>query len=696
MKNPKKKFRRQKSELPFRLNLIFFGVFALLLLLIGQLGYLQILYGSKLQAEVNRSDNMVETENVQRGMIYDSTGKVLVGNKAHQAVSYTKNMNVLPQDMYDVANKLSKYLTVEKNDLTSTDIANYLLADSKNSKAYAQKIPKRENLSSKALQEKEIAAVKKDHVELTARQKNAARIYKTISGAYQLSTVYIKETDLTSEELSQIGEHLSEMPGVKITTSWTRNYPAGDDVKSFAGTVSSSKVGLPSDEVNTLLAEGYARNDRVGQSYLEKRYEPVLKGTKSQTSVEVSSGNQVVKRVQKYAGKKGDNLVLSINSKFQEEVQKIMKEASQNAGGESTGGYAVVMNPKTGAVIALAGVDRDPSTGKITDNALGTINEPIVMGSVVKGAMVSGALMDGVITPKDNTMIDKPIKLAGTGSKSSWFNSTGSANMPVDVSTALEVSSNSYTMQLAMKEGGFKYKEGAGLAGMNPTVFNKMRGYFEQFGLGVKTGIDIPGESAGYKGPSSAADIGKALDLSFGNYDAYTTIQIAQYMSTIANGGYRIAPHVVEQIRSSRSNGKLGAVQSTTTPQVLNYIDMSKEEKKMVTDGLYKVVHGTNKYKTGGPLASISPGISAKTGTAQTTTNGKSTVTLSLASFAPSNDPQVVVALALPGLSTSSEADNMNAAKKIYEAYWKDVQSKSSLENPTKATKESAAQNLNG
>ena len=112
--------------------------------------------------------------------------------------------------------------------------------------------------------------------------------------------------------------------------------------------------------------------------------------------------------------------------------------------------------------------------------------------------------------------------------------------------------------------------------------------------------------------------------------------------------------------------------------------------------GLYKVVHGTNKYKTGGPLASISPGISAKTGTAQTTTNGKSTVTLSLASFAPSNDPQVVVALALPGLSTSSEADNMNAAKKIYEAYWKDVQSKSSLENPTKATKESAAQNLNG
>jgi cell division protein FtsI/penicillin-binding protein 2 len=100
-----------------------------------------------------------------------------------------------------------------------------------------------------------------------------------MNGAYQLSTVYIKETDVSSKELSEIGEHLSEMPGVKISTSWTRSYPEGNDIKSLAGTVSSSKTGLPSDEVNTLLAEGYARNDSVGQSYLEKQYESVLKGT---------------------------------------------------------------------------------------------------------------------------------------------------------------------------------------------------------------------------------------------------------------------------------------------------------------------------------------------------------------------------------------------------------------------------------
>ncbi len=694
MKNPKK-FRQQKSELPFRLNLIFFVVFALLLLLVGQLGYLQILYGSKLQAEVNRTDNTVETNNVQRGVIYDSTGKVLVGNTAHQAVSYTKGVNVLAQDMFDVANSLGKYLKADDTTLTRTDIANDLLADSKNSKYYEKKVANRSNLSSKAIQEKEIEYIKSSKVKLSSKEENAARIFKIMSGAYQLSTVYIKETNVSSQELSKIGEHLSEMPGVKISTSWTRSYPGGDDIKSLTGTVSSSKTGLPSDEVNTLLAEGYARNDSVGQSYLEKQYESVLKGTKSQTAVQVSSGGQIVKRVQQYAGKKGDNLVLTINSKFQEKVQKIMKEASQNAGGQSTGGYAVVMNPKTGAVIALAGADRNPSTGKMTDNALATINEPIVMVSLDKGAMISGALMDGVISTDNNTLIDKPIKLAGTSSKSSWFNSSGSANMAVDASKALEVSSNSYMMQLAMKEGGFNYSSGAGLSGMNPNVFSKLRGYFEQFGLGTKTGIDIPGESSGYKGPTGSANIGKALDLSFGNYDAYTTIQVAQYMSTIANGGYRIAPHVVEQIRSSKKNGKLGAVQSTTSPTVLNQVDMTSAQRKLITDGLYDVVHGTSKYKTGGPLAGISPGISAKTGTAQTTTNGKSTVTLSLASYAPSNDPQVVVVLALPGLGLDAESDNMTAAKEIYSAYWKYVQSKSTLTNPTKATSETAAQNLN-
>ncbi|AEV95368.1 peptidoglycan D,D-transpeptidase FtsI family protein [Pediococcus claussenii] len=694
MKNSNNNFKRKK-ELPFRLNLIFFTVFALLLLLVGQLGYLQILYGSKFQAEVDRTDNTVETDNVQRGMIYDSTGKVLVGNEAHQAVLYTKNVGTMPADMYRTANNLGKYLKADDMELSKQNIATYLLADTDTLEKYENRVKDHNELSSKALLNAATDLVIKDDSKISNAQMNSARIFTIMNGAYQLSTTYIKDDGVTSTELSQIGEHLSDLPGVKIGTSWSRSYPAGDGVKALTGTVSNSKSGLPSDQLNTLLAEGYARNDSVGQSYLEQQYEPVLRGSKSQTALELSGSGKIIKRVKQYAGKKGDNLILTINEKFQSKVQQIMHDASQSAGGESTGGYAVVMNPNTGKIIALAGVNRNPSTGKITTNPLGTINEPIVMGSVIKGAMVSGALMDGVITPQNNTLTDEPIRLAGTGAKSSWFNPTGSADMSVNAASALQVSSNSYMMQLAMKEGGFTYAPGKGLASMNPDVFNKMRGYFQQFGLGTDTGVDIPGESSGLIGPSGMANIGKALDLSFGNYDAYTTIQIAQYMSTIANGGYRIAPRIVSQIRSSDKDGKLGPVQSSTSPQIMNYVKETDAQRALVKQGLYDVVHGNNQYKTGGPLAGISPGISAKTGTAQTVTNGHQTVTLSLASFAPSNDPQVVVALALPGLGLDAESNNMDAAKEIYKAYWDTVQSKSTLVNPTKSTSTSAAQNLN-
>ena len=158
--------------------------------------------------------------------------------------------------------------------------------------------------------------------ELTDQQKNNARIYAAMSGAYSLSTTYIKETGVSAKELAAVGEHLNEMPGVKIGTSWTRNYPQGTDIQSLTGTVSTT--GLPSDEVNSLLAQGYSRNDSVGQSYLEKQFQSTLAGSKSQTEV-TTNGNDVTKEKTKYPGKKGDNLVLTINSKFQKQVQSILK-----------------------------------------------------------------------------------------------------------------------------------------------------------------------------------------------------------------------------------------------------------------------------------------------------------------------------------------------------------------------------------
>ncbi|TLQ20619.1 penicillin-binding protein 2 [Lentilactobacillus parafarraginis] len=673
-KRTKKNEKSKAASLPFRINIIFIVVGVLFIALLTQLAYLQVMYGSKFKAEVNRSDTSIVNGDVQRGMIYDSTGHVLVGNSAHQAIIYTKGVNALSSDLYQVANELSKYVTVPKGSLTKRQLADYYLADSKNLTAVERQIPGIKNLSEDAAYYKALDYVEKmPTTRFSTATKNAATIFAKMSGAYQLSTVNIKDSNVSQKEVAQVGEHLSDMPGVNLGTSWSRNYPNGKAIQGLAGTVSNEKSGLPSDRVNELLAQGYSRNDSVGQSYLERQYEPVLRGTKSQTQVILNNDNEIKKEVKKYGGQKGDNLQLTINARFQKKLQSLVRSAEQGAGGNSTGTYAVVMNPNNGAIVGMAGVDRNPKTSKLTNNVLGTINSSIVMGSVVKGAMVSGALMDGVITPTNSTLTDQPITTGGV-KKSSWFNHNGGSNVSVDASGALEISSNSYMMQLAMKEARFKYVEGGALT-MNPSIFSKLRGYFNQFGLGVDTGIDIPGESTGLKGASGRAHIGSALDESFGNYDAYTTMQVAQYMSTIANGGYRIAPHVVESIRGTQKDGQLGAIKATVMPKVLNHIDMTSAQRAVVKRGLYDVVHGTNTYKTGGELDTIKPEISAKTGTAQTFYNGNETVTLSLASFAPSSDPQVVVALAMPNLGVNAESNNMQLAKQIYSAYWKIVQS---------------------
>lgn len=669
----KKSKKTAQSVIPSRLNFLLWVVALLLLALVARLFYLQVLNGSSFKAEVKSSDTTVQTNNVQRGMIYDSSGKVLVGNQVHQAITYTKGADVTSADLYKIANRLGNYVNVgTKTKLTQRQAEDYYLADSDNLKAIVKKLHLSSQVTSNGQYNKALAYLNKhpEVYKLTKLQQNKARIYAAMSGAYSLSTTYIKSTGVTAKELAEVGEHLSEMPGVKIGKAWTRNYPQGKDIQTLTGTLSS---GLPSDELNSMLAQGYSRNDDVGQSYLEKLYQSTLAGSKSQTEV-MTTGNTTKEKV-KYAGKKGDNLVLTINSKFQKQVQSILEKNYSSAGiAYSTGVYAVVMNPNTGEIYAMAGIDRDPTTGKQTTDEIGAINHPITMGSVVKGAMIMGGFMSGVITPSNNTLTDMPIKLAGTSAKTSWFNKTGSANIALNAATALEVSSNSYMMQLAMKEGGMKYVSG-GAIDLDPSIFTKLRYYFKMFGLGVKTGIDLPGESSGYEGPSKQSNIGSALDLSYGSYDGYTTIQLAQYMSTIANGGYRMRPYIVKQVRGTNKDGSLGAIEYTTKPEVLGTIPATAAEWKIVKEGLYDVVHGSSTYITGKKLASDTPSISGKTGTAETFYKNNSTVTLSFAGYAPSDNPQVVVALAIPGASNSDGGANLTMASQIFKAFWKDVKS---------------------
>ncbi|MDF7668088.1 penicillin-binding protein 2 [Lactobacillus sp. ESL0703] len=680
---------KSQSSTPLRMKIILGIIFVLFATLIGQLAYLQLGYGSRFKAEVQKSNSAVVSSQVPRGVMYDSKGRVLVGNKAQNAITYTKSASTTSDQVYSIANALSYYIRLNDEKPTEQQVIDYYLGNKANSTKETAKVPKSvrntedEELINNAINDQ----VRKEHIKLTTREKTAALIYNKISGAYTLSTIYIKNQGLTDKEIAEVGEHLSSLPGVGIGTDWQRSYPNGSSIQSIIGSVSTEKAGLPSDNLQYYLTNGYSRNDRVGTSYLEEEYEPLLKGTKSTSKVWTKSDGNIEQTKSVYSGQAGASLVLTLDAKYQKEVQNALKQtyASAIASGAahySNGAYAVAMNPQTGALLAVAGINRDPNKNKTVDNALGVINQTYVMGSVVKGAMVGGGLINKVITPTNNTLPDTPIYLPGSPIKKSVY-PVGTFGA-LDAPTALEVSSNIYMMHLAMNWVHAKYVPKQFIS-MPDTAFDTLRRNFNMFGLGQKTGVDLPGESAGIQGKSFNAQgqilSGSVLDLAYGNYDAYTPIQLAQYVSTIANGGYRLQPYVVQSVGHTATNGKKVYIDYNKKPNVQLRIPWTSDELDVIHQGFWRVVHGTNSWGTAHKLKDVKPSISGKSGTAQTfyydpnhpnQKNPPELINATFVGYAPSNNPKLAVAVVFPGLDPDLEGSyTLQMAKAMVQDYFK-------------------------
>lgn len=213
---------KKQASTPIRMKIILGIIFILFALLIGQLAYLQLAYGSRFKSEVAQNDSTVVSNQVPRGVMYDSKGRVLVGNKANNAITYTKGESTSSKQIYQISTALSAYISITDEKPTQEQLAEYYLADTANSTKIEAKLPKSEkgnNVSSTELTQNLIKEVKKEKIKFTKRQKTAALIFNKISGAYTLSTIYIKNKGLTDKELAQVGEHLSDLPGVGIETT---------------------------------------------------------------------------------------------------------------------------------------------------------------------------------------------------------------------------------------------------------------------------------------------------------------------------------------------------------------------------------------------------------------------------------------------------------------------------------------------
>lgn len=684
----------KKSGIPLRLNITFFVIFLLFAVLVIQLGVVQILDGSSYQEEIDRTVQDISKRPVPRGKILDRNWNIVVDNEPLYSITYTPPKRVQAEDKLELAEKLTEYMTMDKKEIDKIrerERKEYFYLKNTDDVFARLSDEEVEKLDDKEQYDLMLERIEDDEIEdFTDEQLQVIAIKRQLDKAYALTPEVIKNENISMDEYAKIAENLSELPGINTSTDWERQYKYKDTLRSIIGSITSQDEGIPAEKEDYYLTRGYNRNDRVGKSGLEEQYEDLLRGRKEKVKYTTTKTGQIIGTEVMVPGERGKDLVLSIDMDFQMKVDEIvlqeLKAAKSRGNPYLEDALAVVMNPKTGEILALSGQHYDKETGKYENTPHKVLYDAHRPGSTVKGATVLAGLDSGVFAP-GQTIYDSPIVIKGTKPKGS-YSVLGSVN---DIS-ALKRSSNVYMFYVALRLGGdyrLPFPNG-GSPTFNPEAMQIMRNYFQEFGLGVKTGIDFPFESTGYVGPEMLP--GKLMDLSIGQYDTYTTLQLGQYISTIANGGKRIQPSFVKEIRSpATTSDGLGAVYKVNHTKILNEISMSKDNIERVQDGFYKVFNeagGTGHSS----WASTKYRAAGKTGTAENEVflqkdNGDfykaaDTENLSLAGYAPYDDPEIAFAVIIPNLSKSAGNNiNHNIGRRILDTYFEGKESENKEED---------------
>ena len=612
-------------------------------------------YNDKLLALTNKR---ITLNSSPRGRIYDRNYNVIVDNKAINTIVYKKEKGTTNKEMIELAYTVSPHLNLDVSRLTLRAKKEFYLAKypdkcKKKIKSSEYEKVKQRKLSNKDIEELKIERISLDELNVFKDEDlKTAYLYYLMNNGYTYEEKVIRN-GATDEEFAYISENNDKLKGFNTRVDWERVYPYGDTLRTILGTVSSSSQGIPSEDKNYYLKLGYSLNDRVGLSYLEKQYESYLKGEKNVYEAVNSHELRLVKE-----GMRGNDIVLSIDINLQKEIDNLIDEAIVRAKSEANTEYydhssVIVTDPNTGEILAIA--SRKIVGDKIIDNVNSILISPITPGSVVKGASMLVGYETGAIKFGEK-MLDECVKIAGAPEKCSSVNDLG----VIDDLTAMAKSSNVYQFKTAIRVNGQEYYRGMKL-NFNQKAFDTYRNMYHAFGLGVKTEIDLPIESAGYTSVDKAS--GNLLDFVMGQYETYTPIQLAQYVSTIANGGNRMQPHLLKEVRKATDKDTLGDVMYTFEPKVLNKIEVKSENLKRVQEGFYAVMHMSGGYGRG--YINDRMDAAGKTGTSQsfidTNNDGiidTETITSSFIGYAPYNNPKVAFMVTSPNSSHTNSINN--------------------------------------
>ena len=431
---------------------------------------------------------------------------------------------------------------------------------------------------------------------------------------------------LSMDDVARVEEWKLELPGVIVEVEPQRAYPNSRFAAHLLGYVREAN-----DEQ---LKQGrYRRGDMVGQSGLERLLDEFLRGKDGGERIEVDAMGRQIRMIQATEPHPGAQVVTTIDRRIQEAAEKAM---------EGHAGAVVVMDPRNGDVLAMVSTpafEIDRFTGTIERNAwLRVIQDPerpllnrtiqtqYAPGSVFKIVVAAAGLQEGTLVPTDRTNCTGEFHL-GEWTFKDW-KAGGHGN--VDLLGAIRESCNVFFYEKGLKIGG-----------------SAIARYASAFGFGQPTQIDLPGEKLGLiPQPRLRRDkrvggwhAGETVNMSIGQGAVLVTpMQVARFMSAVANGGVLWKPRLVQRIERPEQ----GVVWSDGG-SVTGHVELSPMVWAFLRHALWAVV---NEDGTGAGARIAGLDVAGKTGTAQMIAKSKSEKGQDhawFASFAPVGDPEAVV-----------------------------------------------------
>lgn len=517
---------------------------------------------------------------------------------------------------------------------------------------------------------KEDYGINTDDIEL-ARKIMAVR-YEINRTGYSTTKSAIIAKNISNTSAVQLKEQNASLAGMNVITEPIVSYTSGNLASHVLG-----YVGPIDEQEYETRKDTYRNDDIIGKSGVQYVFEKYLKGTDGVKQVDMTVDGAITSEYISEEAVSGSDVVLTIDANLQKVAEEALK---QNIGDiakgkygkkyDTKGGAVVVMNVNTGEVLAMASYpDYNPEkyseeysnddTGKYTNRAISGAYPP---GSTFKMAVATAALEEGAITPTSKVN-DVGVYPYGHHPVCWYYTSYRTGHGYLNVTQALKYSCNYFFYEMGYRLGIDKITEYAG-----------------KYGLGKRTGIELEGETQGNVAKEENATsqglqwyLSDTLSAAIGqSYNNFTPIQMARYISMIANGGRNVDVSIIKSIINPDGT-------EISEEEIDNYVkekigteNENKEDIQISEDNLEAIKKGMKGVtsESGGTASSyfadLDMDIAGKTGSAESSVEGQAHAWF--AGFAPYNNPEIAVAVVVE--NGGSGGYTSEVAKKIIEEYF--------------------------